>query len=89
MARNHHLENVTRTGSGGFGHIPQWNGPRSVGGTESIRIEGVDSLRIEYSIIPDRIEAESSPQLLLVEIFCKEVVAEHLRVPIVKLEEAE
>lgn len=61
-------------------------------GTESIRIEGVDSLRgIEYSIIPDRIEAGTflfAAAITGGDILVKSVVAEHLRVPIVKLEEA-
>ncbi len=61
-------------------------------GTESIRIEGVESLRgIEYSIIPDRIEVGTflfAAAITGGEILIKSVVAEHLRVPIVKLEEA-
>ena len=61
-------------------------------GTESIRIEGVDRLHgIEYSIIPDRIEAGTflfAAAITGGEIHIKSVVAEHLRVPIVKLEEA-
>ena len=61
-------------------------------GTESIRIEGVESLRgIEYSIIPDRIEAGTflfAAAITGGEILIKSVVAEHLRVPIVKLEKA-
>lgn len=61
-------------------------------GTESIRIEGVESLHgIEYSIIPDRIEVGTflfAAAITGGEILIKSVVAEHLRVPIVKLEEA-
>ncbi|HKM43723.1 MAG TPA: UDP-N-acetylglucosamine 1-carboxyvinyltransferase [Limnochordia bacterium] len=61
-------------------------------GTESIRIEGVEHLRgIEYSIIPDRIEAGTflfAASITGGDILIKSVVAEHLRVPIVKLEEA-
>lgn len=61
-------------------------------GTDSIRIEGVESLRgIEYSIIPDRIEAGTflfATAITGGEVRIKSVVAEHLRVPIVKLEEA-
>lgn len=61
-------------------------------GTESIRIEGVESLHgIEYSIIPDRIEAGTflfAAAITGGDILIKSVVAEHLRVPIVKLEEA-
>ncbi len=61
-------------------------------GTESIRIEGVERLHgIEYSIIPDRIEAGTflfAAAITGGEIHIKSVVAEHLRVPIVKLEEA-
>jgi UDP-N-acetylglucosamine 1-carboxyvinyltransferase len=52
----------------------------------------VDSLRgIEYSIIPDRIEAGTflfAAAITGGDILVKSVVAEHLRVPIVKLEEA-
>ncbi len=61
-------------------------------GTEVIRIEGVQSLRgIEYSIIPDRIEAGTFMFAAAItggEVLLRSVVAEHLRVPIVKLEEA-
>lgn len=61
-------------------------------GTEVIRIEGVDSLRgIEYAIIPDRIEVGTFMFATAItggEVLLKSVVAEHLRVPIVKLEEA-
>lgn len=61
-------------------------------GTESIRIEGVERLHgIEYSIIPDRIEAGTflfATAITGGEVHIKSVVAEHLRVPIVKLEEA-
>ncbi|NMB01506.1 MAG: UDP-N-acetylglucosamine 1-carboxyvinyltransferase [Firmicutes bacterium] len=61
-------------------------------GTDSIRIEGVEILRgIEYSIIPDRIEAGTflfAAAITGGDIRLKSVVAEHLRVPIVKLEEA-
>ncbi len=61
-------------------------------GTEVIRIEGVESLRgIEYSIIPDRIEAGTFMFAAAItggEVLLQSVVAEHLRVPIVKLEEA-
>ena len=61
-------------------------------GTDSIRIEGVETLRgIEYSIIPDRIEAGTFMLAAAItggDIVLKSVVAEHLRVPIVKLEEA-
>ena len=61
-------------------------------GTEVIRIEGVESLRgIEYSIIPDRIEAGTFMLAAAItggEVRLKGVVAEHIRVPIVKFEEA-
>lgn len=61
-------------------------------GTDSIRIEGVTKLRgIEYSIIPDRIEAGTflfATAITGGDVVLKSVVAEHLRVPIVKLEEA-
>lgn len=61
-------------------------------GTESIRIEGVERLHgIEYSIIPDRIEAGTflfAAAITGGDILIQSVVAEHLRVPIVKLEEA-
>jgi len=61
-------------------------------GTEVIRIEGVDKLRgIEYSIIPDRIEAGTflfAAAITGGDVLLESVVAEHLRVPIVKLEEA-
>ena len=61
-------------------------------GTESIRIDGVDKLRgIEYSIIPDRIEAGTFILATAItggDVVLKNVVAEHLRVPIVKMEEA-
>lgn len=61
-------------------------------GTDAIRIEGVTKLRgIEYSIIPDRIEAGTflfATAITGGEVTLKSVVAEHIRVPIVKLEEA-
>lgn len=61
-------------------------------GTDAIRIEGVQSLRgIEYSIIPDRIETGTFMLAAAItggDVTLKSVVAEHLRVPIVKLEEA-
>ena len=61
-------------------------------GTDAIRIEGVEQLRgIEYSIIPDRIEAGTFMFATAItggEVTLKSVVAEHVRVPIVKLEEA-
>lgn len=61
-------------------------------GTESIRIEGVEKLRgIEYSIIPDRIEAGTFMLATAItggDVVLRNVVAEHLRVPIVKMEEA-
>lgn len=61
-------------------------------GTDAIRIEGVAKLRgIEYSIIPDRIEAGTflfATAITGGEVTLKSVVAEHIRVPIVKLEEA-
>ena len=61
-------------------------------GTEVIRIEGVESLRgIEYYIIPDRIEAGTFMLAAAItggEVRLKGVVAEHIRVPIVKFEEA-
>ncbi|HHY09648.1 MAG TPA: UDP-N-acetylglucosamine 1-carboxyvinyltransferase [Firmicutes bacterium] len=61
-------------------------------GTDSIRIEGVERLRgIEYSIIPDRIEAGTFMLAAAItggDVVLKNVVAEHLRVPIVKLMEA-
>lgn len=61
-------------------------------GTDAIRIEGVEKLRgIEYSIIPDRIEAGTFMLAAAItggNVVLKNVVAEHLRVPIVKLMEA-
>lgn len=61
-------------------------------GTDSIRIDGVEQLRgIEYSIIPDRIEAGTFMLAAAItggDVVLKNVVAEHLRVPIVKMEEA-
>ena len=61
-------------------------------GTESIRIVGVEKLRgIEYSIIPDRIEAGTFMLATAItggDVVLRNVVAEHLRVPIVKMEEA-
>lgn len=61
-------------------------------GTDAIRIEGVERLRgIEYSIIPDRIEAGTFMFAAAITggtVTLKSVVAEHVRVPIVKLEEA-
>ncbi|NLJ74957.1 MAG: UDP-N-acetylglucosamine 1-carboxyvinyltransferase [Firmicutes bacterium] len=61
-------------------------------GTDVIRIEGVDQLRgIEYAIIPDRIEAGTFMCATAItggDVVLKNVVAEHLRVPIVKMEEA-
>ena len=52
-------------------------------GTDSIRIEGVETLRgIEYSIIPDRIEAGTFMLAAAItggDIVLKSVVAEHLR----------
>ncbi|HHW73612.1 MAG TPA: UDP-N-acetylglucosamine 1-carboxyvinyltransferase [Firmicutes bacterium] len=61
-------------------------------GTDSIRIDGVDQLRgIEYSIIPDRIEAGTFMLAAAItggDVVLRNVVAEHLRVPIVKMEEA-
>ncbi|NLM40113.1 MAG: UDP-N-acetylglucosamine 1-carboxyvinyltransferase [Firmicutes bacterium] len=61
-------------------------------GTDVIRIEGVPSLRgIEYSIIPDRIEAGTFMCAAAItggDVTLKNVVPEHLRAPILKLEEA-
>lgn len=61
-------------------------------GTDSIRIDGVEKLRgIEYSIIPDRIEAGTFMLAAAItggDVVLRNVVAEHLRVPIVKMEEA-
>jgi len=61
-------------------------------GTDVIRIEGVESLRgIEYSIIPDRIEAGTFMCAAAItggDVVLKNVVPEHLRAPIIKLEEA-
>ena len=61
-------------------------------GTDVIRIEGVSSLRgIEYSIIPDRIEAGTfmcAASITGGDVLLKNVVPEHLRAPIIKLEEA-
>lgn len=61
-------------------------------GTDIIRIEGVGSLRgIEYSIIPDRIEAGTYVFATAAaggDIVIKNVVAEHLRSPLIKIEEA-
>jgi UDP-N-acetylglucosamine 1-carboxyvinyltransferase len=60
-------------------------------GTDVIRIEGVSSLRgIEYSIIPDRIEAGTfmcAASITGGDVLLKNVVPEHLRAPIIKLEE--
>lgn len=61
-------------------------------GTEVIKIEGVTSLRgIEYSIISDRIEAGTfmfAAGITGGDIILKNVVVEHLRSPIIKMEEA-
>lgn len=60
-------------------------------GTDIIRIEGVESLKgIEYSIIPDRIEAGTyifATAAAGGDVVIKNVVAEHLRSPIIKIEE--
>src|SRR5690554_2327040 len=60
-------------------------------GTDVIRIEGVDQLRgIEYAIIPDRIEAGTFMCAAAItggDVTLKNVVHEHLRAPIIKLEE--
>ena len=61
-------------------------------GTETIRIQGVDRLEpVEYSIISDRIEAGT--YMIAVgasggEVTLHNIVPEHLRTPIAKLEEA-
>lgn len=61
-------------------------------GTDIIRIEGVESLRgTEYSIIPDRIEAGTymfAAALTGGDVVVKDIVAEHLRSPMLKMEEA-
>ena len=61
-------------------------------GTDIIRIEGVDKLHgTEYSIIPDRIEAGTfmfAAANTGGDVVIKKVVLEHLRSPILKLEEA-
>lgn len=61
-------------------------------GTDVIRIEGVEGLRgVEYSIIPDRIEAGTyifAAAMTGGDVIVKNVVVEHLRSPIIKMEEA-
>ncbi len=61
-------------------------------GTDVIRIDGVESLHgIEYSIIPDRIEAGTFMFAAAItggDIIVKDIVLEHLRSPIIKIEEA-
>jgi len=61
-------------------------------GTDVIRIEGVESLHgIEYSVISDRIEAGTYMLAAAItggEVTVKNLVLEHLRSPMIKLEEA-
>ncbi|HHT36312.1 MAG: UDP-N-acetylglucosamine 1-carboxyvinyltransferase [Candidatus Wallacebacter cryptica] len=61
-------------------------------GTDVIRIEGVEKLRgIEYSIIPDRIEAGTymfAAAMTGGDVVIKDIVIEHLRSPLSKIEEA-
>jgi len=61
-------------------------------GTDVIRIEGVEELHgIEYSIIPDRIEAGTFMFAAAItggDVLIRNVVIEHLRSPISKIEEA-
>lgn len=61
-------------------------------GTDVIRIEGVEQLRgIEYSVIPDRIEAGTYMFATAIcggDVLIKNIVLEHLRSPLSKLEEA-
>ncbi len=60
-------------------------------GTDIIRIEGVEKLHgIEYSIIPDRIEAGTYMFATAItggDVVIKDVVVEHLRSPLSKIEE--
>src|SRR5699024_762485 len=67
-------------------------GARVVGaGTETIKIEGVESLHgVEHSIIPDRVEAGTFMVAAAItggDIFIENAVHEHLRSVISKLEE--
>jgi len=61
-------------------------------GTDVIRIDGVEKLHgIEYSIIPDRIEAGTFMFAAAItggDVVIKDVVIEHIRSPISKIEEA-
>ncbi|NLM69453.1 MAG: UDP-N-acetylglucosamine 1-carboxyvinyltransferase [Firmicutes bacterium] len=61
-------------------------------GTDIIRIEGVEKLRgIEYTIIPDRIEAGTYMFAAAItggDVLIKDIVIEHLRSPLSKIEEA-
>ncbi|HHX02043.1 MAG TPA: UDP-N-acetylglucosamine 1-carboxyvinyltransferase [Firmicutes bacterium] len=61
-------------------------------GTDVIRIDGVEKLHgIEYSIIPDRIEAGTFMFATAItggDVVIKDIVIEHLRSPISKIEEA-
>lgn len=61
-------------------------------GTDIIKIEGVEKLRgIEYSVIPDRIEAGTYVFATAIsggEVLIKNIVLEHLRSPLSKIEEA-
>lgn len=61
-------------------------------GTDIIRIKGVDQLHgIEYSIIPDRIEAGTFMFAAAItggDVLIKDIVVEHLRSPLSKIEEA-
>ncbi len=61
-------------------------------GTDIIRIEGVKQLKgIEYSIIPDRIEAGTFMFAAAItggDILINDIVVEHLRSPLSKIEEA-
>ncbi|MGI5852985.1 MAG: UDP-N-acetylglucosamine 1-carboxyvinyltransferase [Bacillota bacterium] len=61
-------------------------------GTDTIRIEGVESLHgCEHSVIPDRIEAGTfmiAAAAIGGDVLVKNVLSEHLRMPISKLREA-
>jgi len=61
-------------------------------GTDVIRVDGVEKLHgIEYSIIPDRIEAGTFMFAAAItggDVLIKDIVIEHLRSPISKIEEA-
>ncbi|NMB39067.1 MAG: UDP-N-acetylglucosamine 1-carboxyvinyltransferase [Firmicutes bacterium] len=61
-------------------------------GTDIIRIKGVEQLHgIEYSIIPDRIEAGTfifAAAITGGDVLIKDIVVEHIRSPLSKIEEA-